>query len=97
MLRSTGIQGTDETFQPHRKTKTSLSNLKSEMDSMKNDLQLIKDIPIKNKESNSTEDRQSSIDLGLQSIDGELKDCNDSVSIKSKTTEAAEISYKLTN
>ena len=40
-------KATAETFQPHKKTKTSLSNLKSEMDSMKNDLQLIKDIPIK--------------------------------------------------
>ena len=34
-------KATAETFQPHKKTKTSLSNLKSEMDSMKNDLQLI--------------------------------------------------------
>ena len=82
-------KGTDETFQPHKKTKTSLSNLKSEMDSMTNDLQLIKDILIKNKESNSTQDIQSAVDLGLQSSDGELKDCNDSVSIKLKTTEAA--------
>ena len=48
-------------------------------------------------ESNSTEDRQSAVDLSLQSRDLELKDCNDSVSIRSKTTEAAEISYKPTN
>ena len=88
-------KGTDETSQPPKKTKTSLSNLKSEMDSMKNDLQLIKDILIKNKESNSPQDIQSAVDLGLQSGDGELNDCNDSVLKKVKTTEAAEITPPL--
>ena len=86
---------TDETSQPPKKTKTSLSNLKSEMDSMKNDLQLIKDILIKNKEGNSAQDIQSAVDLGLQSGDGELNDCNDSVLRKVKTTEAAEITPPL--
>ena len=96
-VNSDSQKGTYEAFQPHKKTKTSLSNLKSEMDSMKNDLQLIKDILIKNEESNSAQDIHSSVDLGLQGSDGELTDYNDSGLNKSKSTEPAEITPPLTS